>query len=90
MGGKKTEGMTEATDSKIKPHKDIQATTAMVSSLAKETRSPLTVGVGRTCTNGGSQKDEYSYSMPKSVGRICILQSIYYKSRWEKLELLQL
>jgi len=46
------------------------ATVATVSSLAKETKDPSTVGASRAYSNGRSGEDECNHGKPKSIGRI--------------------
>jgi len=68
---KKKENRTFSTKAKYdnKYHKDIIATNATASSLAKKTKS-LTTDTDRAHFNGKSGENEYSYGTPVTVGRI--------------------
>ena len=68
----------KALGSKIEQCKSTMATVAIVSSLAKKTGGSSTVDTDRACSNRRSRKNEYSNSMPESVGRVCTSQPICY------------
>ena len=61
----------EATNSKVKQSRDTIVTNTIASSLAEETRGPLTVDSDRTCSDRRSRKNKHSNGIPKSIGRVC-------------------
>jgi len=68
---------TGATSSKAKQSRGTVIVTT--SSLAKEARSILTVGLNRICPNGRSGEDKCSNSMPQSEGRVHSTQPICHE-----------
>ena len=68
----------EALGSKIEQYRSTMATVSIASSLAKKTEGSSTADTNRACSNRRSRKNEYNNSMPKSTGRVCTSQPIYY------------
>ena len=64
-----------ATGSKIEQSRSTTVTIAIVSYLAQKARGSTT-GTDRAYSNRESGEDKCSDGMPKSMGRVCTLQSI--------------
>ena len=92
MRQRKSKKMTRAgaTGSKVKQYRGTQANNTIVSSLAKETGGSLVAGSGRTCFNKEGRENKCSHSIPKSVGKVYIMQLIYHRCGQREWELLQL
>jgi len=64
------------TSPKVEQYRGTIATIAKASSLAKEAGGALAAGSSRTCSNGGSRKNEHSNGVLSAEGMVCSIQSI--------------
>ena len=53
-----------------------RGTIATISSLAKEAGGALATGSSKTCSNGGSRKNEHGNGVLSAEGMVCSIQSI--------------
>jgi len=65
----------------LKTVRGIMANAVTVSDLAKEVRSASTTSTDSTHTNERSREDEHNNGVPLVKGRVCSIESIYYRDR---------